>query len=76
METEIDHLPDADLAIRPLTGQDAAAFKALRLLAIRDAPMAVWPTADEEGEPPFRKSGVARRLFARVAAHAQELGVP
>lgn len=128
METEIDYLPDADLAIRPLTGQDAAAFKALRLLAIRDAPTAVWPTADEEArrtleevaarieltptqvvfgafsgarlagmaglrrepltqvahkatlwgvfvEPRFRKGGVARRLFARVAAHAQEIGV-
>jgi ribosomal protein S18 acetylase RimI-like enzyme len=34
--------------IRPLGPDDAAAFKALRLQAIADAPAAVWPTHDEE----------------------------
>jgi ribosomal protein S18 acetylase RimI-like enzyme len=37
-----------DFFIRPLNGDDAAAFKSLRLAAIADAPTAIWPTADEE----------------------------
>lgn len=38
----------SDIAIRPLVDEDAAAFKALRLKAIQDAPTAIWPTHDEE----------------------------
>nr|WP_311529094.1 GNAT family protein [uncultured Ralstonia sp.] len=38
----------SDIAIRPLTDEDAQAFKALRLKAIQDAPTAIWPTHDEE----------------------------
>lgn len=37
-----------DIAIRPLTAEDAEAFKALRLKAIQDAPTAIWPTHEEE----------------------------
>lgn len=37
-----------DISIRPLTEEDAIAFKALRLAAIADSPSAVWPTAEEE----------------------------
>ena len=36
------------IAIRPLIDEDVAAFKALRLRAIQDAPTAIWPTHDEE----------------------------
>ena len=36
------------LEIRPLTAADAAAFRALRLQAVADAPSAVAPTHDEE----------------------------
>lgn len=34
--------------IRPLTPDDAAAFKQLRLSAVMDSPLALWPTFDEE----------------------------
>lgn len=34
--------------IKPLTTQDAQAFKALRLKAISDSPAAIWPTYEEE----------------------------
>lgn len=34
--------------MRPLDAGDAAAFQAIRLEAIADAPTAVWPTAAEE----------------------------
>uniref|UniRef100_A0A0S4XJW0 Acetyltransferase n=1 Tax=Ralstonia solanacearum TaxID=305 RepID=A0A0S4XJW0_RALSL len=36
------------IVIRPLAEGDAAAFKALRLQAIQDAPSAVQPTHEEE----------------------------
>ena len=36
------------LEIRPLTKHDASAFRQIRLLAISDAPTAVWPTYAEE----------------------------
>lgn len=38
----------SNIVIRPLTDEDAEAFKALRLKAIQDAPTAIWPTYDEE----------------------------
>lgn len=38
----------SDISIRPLIDEDAAAFKALRLKAIQDAPTAIWPTHAEE----------------------------
>lgn len=37
-----------DITIRALAGDDAEAFKALRLKAIQDAPTAIWPTHNEE----------------------------
>jgi RimJ/RimL family protein N-acetyltransferase len=36
------------VAVKPLTPDDAEAFKALRLKAILDAPAAIWPTYEEE----------------------------
>ena len=39
--------------IRPLGGDDWAAFQALRVLATQEAPLAIWPTRQEEaGRPP------------------------
>lgn len=39
---------DEAVLIRPLQARDAAAFTALRLQAIADAPSAIWSTVDEE----------------------------
>jgi ribosomal protein S18 acetylase RimI-like enzyme len=114
--------------IRPLTGADAAAFRAMRLQAIADSPSAVWPTHEEEAglgpvenaarieqtdlqvifgafidsqlagiaglrreplaqvrhkaviwgvfiDPAYRREGLARALFARIASFAREAGV-
>jgi RimJ/RimL family protein N-acetyltransferase len=36
------------VTVKPLTIQDAEAFKALRLKAISDSPAAIWPTYEEE----------------------------
>jgi RimJ/RimL family protein N-acetyltransferase len=36
------------IIVKPLTAQDAQAFKALRLNAISDSPAAIWPTYEEE----------------------------
>jgi RimJ/RimL family protein N-acetyltransferase len=36
------------IVVKPLTTEDAEAFKALRLKAISDAPAAIWPTYEEE----------------------------
>ena len=41
----MDH---AQIIIKPLTSNDAGAFKALRLKAILDSPAALWPTYEEE----------------------------
>lgn len=43
-------MPRDQLTIRPLTTNDADAFKALRLEAISDSPTAIWPTHEEEAQ--------------------------
>ena len=41
-------MAEGTFEIRPLTASDAAAFRRIRLEAIADAPLAIWPTHDEE----------------------------
>ncbi|WP_074296514.1 GNAT family N-acetyltransferase [Paraburkholderia phenazinium] len=41
-------MDNVQLVIKPLTSNDAPAFKALRLKAILDSPAALWPTYEEE----------------------------
>lgn len=47
--------------IRPLVPGDWRAFRALRLAAIADAPLAIWPTHDEEA------GRTAAEVQARIA---------
>lgn len=55
-----------DAAIRPLGPDDWSAFRALRLAAIADAPLAIWPTHDEEaGRSPDE-------VRARIASTAHQ----
>jgi RimJ/RimL family protein N-acetyltransferase len=42
------HVDDTQVVIKPLTRNDAEAFRALRLKAIQDSPAALWPTYEEE----------------------------
>ena len=48
IKTDTDKMENQIVVIRPLTENDAAAFKALRLASIADSPTAVWPTVEEE----------------------------
>ncbi|MEM5384291.1 GNAT family N-acetyltransferase [Paraburkholderia phymatum] len=43
---------EQSLTIRPLIEADADAFRTLRLEAIQDSPMAIWPTLEEERAKP------------------------
>ena len=46
--SDLRHMEESVLEIRPLTAHDAAAFRRIRLQAISDSPSAVWPTYEEE----------------------------
>jgi ribosomal protein S18 acetylase RimI-like enzyme len=43
-------MADKDLDIRPLAAADAREFRQIRLQAISDSPLAVWPTYEEEAK--------------------------